>query len=283
MSAVCRYPGNREWQGVVALLVLTLLARPCLADVNTELLYDPETALATSQAAIGRMIYERQWASSTTFTTPDGRVLALSGFAGKPLVISFIYTSCHHICPTTTKHLYKAVRKARSALGTNAFSVLTIGFDVQRDTPTMMGYFSDKLGINEAGWSFASADTKAIADLAEATGFLFYPSPSGFDHLLQTTILDAEGRVYRQVYGLDFDTPALVEPLKQLVFNSPTASLVERLADQVRLFCTVYDPSQDKYRFDYSLFIGMFISFCCVGLLGRVLVKEWRVSLRNNL
>ena len=78
----------------------------------------------------------------------------------------------------------------------------------------------------------------------------------------------------------DFDTPILVEPLKQLVFKGQAeTNLFDTLANQVKLFCTVYDPALDKYRFDYSLFIGMFIGFLCVGLLGFQLIKEWRATL----
>ena len=44
--------------------------------------------------------------------------------------------------------------------------------------------------------------------------------PRGFDHLAQTTVIDAHGRIYRQVYGDAFAVPALVEPLKDLALGS---------------------------------------------------------------
>ena len=129
-----------------------------------------------------------------------------------------------------------------------------------------------------------SAPQETIDRLAAAIGFLYYPTANGFDHLIQATILDADGRVYRQVYGINFDTPLLVEPLKELILGERSeVSFLTNLSNQIKLFCTVYDPTQDRYRFDYSIFIGTLIGFLCVGLLGFQLVKEWRLSMRRNL
>jgi len=233
--------------------------------------FDRETALDISQGALGNV------PDNLTFTRVNREPVQLSTFLGKPLVISMIYTSCYHICPTTTQHLHKVVRKARAALGTDSFNVITVGFDVEKDSPDMMQFFADKQRIAEANWYFLSADQATIDSLAEATGFLYYPSPNGFDHLIQATLLDESGKVFRQIYGMDFETPLLIEPLKRLVFkDSGDLSLLDSVTNQVRLFCTVYDPSEDRYKFDYSLFIGMFIGFMCVGLLGFQLVREWR-------
>jgi len=63
------------------------------------------------------------------------------------------------------------------------------------------------------------------------------------------------------VYGEVFETPLLVEPLKDLVLGRPKPgqTLLEELVDKVRFFCTAYDPSRDGYHFDYSLFVGLAI------------------------
>src|SRR5690606_27965328 len=96
-------------------------------------------------------------------------------------------------------------------------------------------------------------------------------------------ILDAEGIVYRQVYGMRIATPHFVEPLKELVFGiTPTASLFDHLSDKIRLFCTVYDPASDRYRFDYSLLVGL-ISGMLIGCLFLYwLAGEWRSYRRRN-
>lgn len=233
--------------------------------------FDEKAALAISQGVIGKNV------GDYTLTATDGRRVRLSEYRGKPLVISLIYTSCYHICPATTQHLAKVVRTARAALGPESFTVLSIGFDTPKDTPPAMRQFSRDQGIDISGWLFLSADAAAMEGLAKDLGFMSYRAPHGFDHLIQATVIDAQGKIYRQVYGMTFETPLLVEPLKELAFGTPTAaSPMSSLGNKIKLFCTVYDPTTGKYRFDYSIFLGLFIGASSIGIVGFLVIREWR-------
>jgi len=214
-----------------------------------------KSALQASQQAIGVTLGDHP------LTDDQGRALSLSDFRGKPLVLSLIYTSCYHTCPMTTRHLSKVVEKAREALGTDRFAVALLGFDAQHDSPQAMRYFAGKQGVEDADWYLLSASGDTVNALTQELGFAFFSSPNGFDHIVQASIIDADGRIYRQVYGEVFDTPLLVEPLKELVLGRPKPgqTFMSDLLDKVRFFCTTYDPSRDAYHFDYSLFIGMAI------------------------
>ena len=226
-----------------------------------------ETALKASQDAIDTV------PSDYPLTDHTGRGVMLSDFRGKPLVLSLVYTSCFHICPMTTRHLHKVVQKAQEALGESSFSVAVLGFDAYNDTPQQMGFYAKKQGIEDAGWSLLSADPDTINALTKELGFAFFSSPNGFDHVVQATVMDAEGKIYRQVYGEVFDTPLLVEPLKELVLGrpKPNQDFLSELVDKVRFFCTTYDPKSDGYRFDYSLFVGILIGALII-LLGLVFI-----------
>jgi protein SCO1/2 len=46
----------------------------------------------------------------------------------------------------------------------------------------------------------------------------------------------------------------------------------------LKLFCTVYDPNTDRYRFDYSIFLGIAIGFLCLGGIGIFIIREWRTA-----
>ena len=234
-------------------------------------------ALQHSQAAIGRQL------GNYALTDEKGRALSLDQLHGKPLVLSMIYTSCARVCPMTTRHLASVVEKARDALGSDSFNVALLGFDAYNDTPQAMAFFARKQGVDTRGWKLLSASPDTIRVLSEELGFAFYPSPNGFDHITQTTIIDADGRVYRQVYGEVFDTPLLVEPLKDLVLDRPRPGqgLLSELVDKVHFFCTSYDPVRDAYFFDYSLFIGMAIgaSIILAGII--LLVREVRHNRRS--
>lgn len=250
---------------------LLLMLCPALCWPESADQYDSEEALAISQAAIGKSLADH------TFRDVGGEIFEIGSLSGKPLVISMIFTSCHHVCPMITRNIRETTDIAREALGDDAFSVVTIGFDWKVDTPERMDLFASGHGIDIDGWHFLSGDEASITAITENLGFLFFPSVRGFDHLAQTTIVDADGIIYRQVYGQDFGAPALVEPLKQLVFDTPrSAGLVEHWVDNFKLFCTVYDPNSGRYRFDYSIFMTIFVGTLCLGAIAIFVVREWR-------
>jgi protein SCO1/2 len=234
--------------------------------------FDYDQALEVSQGALGNQL------GNYRFTDADGGVVTLDQLRGKPLVLSMIFTSCYQICPMTTRHLSKIVQKARDALGDDSFNVAIIGFDTAADTPDAMRYFAAKQGISDKGWRLLSTDAQTIASLSEDLGFQFFSSSNGFDHLIQATVIDAEGKVYRQVYGQVFDTPLLVDPLIELVLgrSPPEQPLFANLIDKIKLFCTTYDPVRDGYYFDYSLFLGMLIGGSIIFFTGTIVVRGWR-------
>ncbi len=255
-----------------------ICASPVATDSSGEGGYDADAAIALSQGAVGRsledfLLYDRQ-----------GKPVQLSQYRGQPLLISMIFTSCHHVCPAITRHLATAVEAAREALGEESFRVLTIGFDTAVDTPDAMRVFADKQDIDDPNWAFLSGPAATMKELVENIGFVYFPSPRGFDHINQVTVVDREGVVYRQVYGAAFDLPWLVEPLKELVYNRPQpgAHIGSGLLNRIKLFCTVYDPNTGKYKFDYSLFVGIGVGALIVLSLIIWLLLEYSRSRKST-
>ena len=232
---------------------------------------DPRAAIERSQAVVGKRI------GDYTLTGTDGQPVRLASYRGKPLIVSFVYTGCFQVGPTTTRFLERAVRDAQRALGPGTFNVVTIGFNLPFDSAAAMRDFQKRNAISTAGWRFLAADPASIDGLARDLGFAWVPTASGFDHLTQATIVDADGRVARQVYGESFELPMFVAPLKALV-TGETAPL-QNLADvieRVRILCTVYDPRAGRYRLNYALFIEIFAGLSILGTTAWYLVGEWR-------
>ena len=258
---------------VIALSILL----PAAARANTTEGYDKDTALQISQAAIGNLL------GDYSLTAADGREVRLDDYLGTPLLISMIFTSCHHICPTTTKHLHKASQVAQEVLGDNSFKIVSIGFDTVNDTPDAMRGFARQQGIDADNWLFLSATPETITRLSQNLGFQFFPTPRGFDHLIQTSMIDRQGKVYSQVYGMKFELPSLVEPLKQLVLNRPESAghPISGLVDRIQLFCTIYNPATGRYEFDNSLFFQIASGFIVVfGISYYLFIEVRRVRRR---
>ena len=264
----CRRAGSTPLHRVLLACLVTALAGTAVATTS----YERDDALAFSQDAIGRDL------AGFTLRDINGQLFELSSLRGKPLVISMIYTSCHHICPAITRNLGETVDVAQEALGDDSFNIVTVGFDWKVDTPERMRQFASGLGLDGIpNWHFLASDAEVIDELSDNLGFIFYPSAKGFDHMAHATVIDADGKIYRQVYGVDVETTALVEPLKELVFNTPrSAGFLEHWVSTFKLFCTVYDPNSDRYRFDYSIFMAIVVGILSLGLVAVFIVREWR-------
>jgi len=159
--------------------------------------------------------------------------------------------------------------------------VLTVGFDARNDTPARLRAFAATQGVNAPDWRLATADAETLERLLDDVGFSYEGSAGGFLHVTQTTILDGEGRVYRQVYGDSFPLPVFLEPLKELVFGT-TAQLgsVKDVVDRIRFLCTVYNPSTGAYEFEYAYFVGMVVGGFSLIVMGVIVFRMWRNNRR---
>ncbi|TNF88118.1 MAG: SCO family protein, partial [Gammaproteobacteria bacterium] len=174
---------------IAGVIAMALFGATSQAEESKAEGFERSQALAISQAAIGRVV------SNHRFFTTNGEAVSIERYRGRPLVLSMIFTSCYHICPTTTQHLAEVVRKARAVLGDDSFRVVTLGFDAPNDTADAMRVFAAQQSVNLEGWDFLSGDQESIDALAAELGFQYYPTPSGFDHLIQSSIIDSEGVV----------------------------------------------------------------------------------------
>ncbi len=232
---------------------------------------DYARALRESQAAIGREVGEFAMRDSR------GREVRLSDFRGRPLVVSFVYTGCFQACPVTTRFLAKAVREARDALGADSFDVATIGFNQPFDDPKAMASFARQNDVDDRRWSFLAPAARDVGALTRAFGFSYEATPKGFDHVTQVTVVDANGVVYRQVYGETFELPMLVGPLKELLSGEAARTFtLENVWTKVKLYCTVYDPVGGVYRLDYSLFFELFAGITFLGGVAWFALREYR-------
>ena len=212
---------------------------------------DPGAALRASQMAIGRQT------GDYTLLDRRGRPVHLSSYRGKPLLVSFIYTGCFQVCPTGTRSLQESVQSLQKVLGAGRFNVISIGFNQPADSPQALRAFALQHGVDAPDWEFLSPPAAIVEALTQDFGFSYVATPAGFDHLLAATVVDAQGRVYSQVYGERLTADKLGEPLRQLLRGAPLPASLQ-LADvieRVRLLCSVYDPETGQYRYDYGLIL----------------------------
>ncbi|HXE46900.1 MAG TPA: SCO family protein [Ramlibacter sp.] len=264
----------RQLPGIAAAmlgLVLALLPATLRAQQSAAPALDQTEAIRASQAVIGQPIGDYE------LLNRDGQPVRLASFRGKPLLVSFIYTGCFQVCPTTTRSLDETVRSLQGRFGDNLFNVVSIGFNQPADSPQALKAFAAQLRLSRPNWDFLSPPAAVVGPLTRDFGFRYEATPAGFDHVLQVTLVDAQGRIARQVYG---DKPAadeIGEPLKQMLSGAPLPpqTKLADLIDRVRLLCTVYDPKTGSYRVDYSLAIEIAGGLTFILAMALYMLNEW--------
>lgn len=267
MGAGCR----SRWLPTAAALVFGVVLGTAQARAGSEgATLEANAALERSQRVIGAPV------GDYAFRSADGTPARLAQLRGRPVLVSFVYTACSQVCPTTTRFLARAVAEADRMLGPGRYAVVTIGFNYPYDTPEAMKAFARQQGIDRRDWLFLSPEAGAVDGITRDLGFSYAASAGGFDHLTQVTLLDAEGRVAAQVYGENFEVPMLVGPLKALLTGAPLPEVsVANVLERVRLLCTVYDPRTGRYRLDYAIVIEIAVGASILIATIFFLLREW--------
>jgi len=126
----------------------------------------------------------------------NGNARSLADFRGKVVVVSFGYTHCPDVCPTTLADLSAGVKR----LGADAprVQVLFVTVDPKRDTPELLRQYVPAFSPDFLG---LSGDAEATARVTR--DFHVYaqerPGKSAetytVDHSAQTFVFDREGRI----------------------------------------------------------------------------------------
>ncbi len=134
-----------------------------------------------------------------------GRSFRLRELAGRPLILSPVFTRCPHACPMITRSL----REALEPVGPpgERYGVLTLSFD-PADTPADLAAFRRAHDL-PAPWRLAVGDSAEVRRLLESLDFGFVRVPGGFAHPNGVFVLDDSLRVSDWISGLVFDTDEL--------------------------------------------------------------------------
>lgn len=240
---------------------------------------DEAAALEKSQAAIGNSVRD------IAMLNRQGNPVRLADYRGKPMLVSFMYTGCFEVCPTLTKNLQKAIEGLVSRVGADKFTVISIGFNQPFDSPQAMKAFAIQNGIRLPNWDFLSPAPALVPELTREFGFSYVQTLAGFDHINQITLVDSQGRIVRQIYGQTFTTEMLQEPLKTLIGGEelkPERISIAELIDEIRILCSVYDPTTGKYRLDYRIVMEIAGAITFIIWLGIFIWRERRANKQQD-
>ena len=124
----------------------------------------------------------------------DGKPRTLADFRGKAVVLTFGFTHCPDVCPTTLAELAGAMKQ----LGPEAarVQVLFVTVDPERDTREVLAKYVPAFDPRFLG---LYGDLEATRQVAKEFKIFFEKQPTGatytVNHSAQVYVLDAQGRL----------------------------------------------------------------------------------------
>jgi len=119
----------------------------------------------------------------------DGKPRTAADFAGKVVVVSFGFTHCPDLCPTTLAALAQTMRLLGA--DANEVQVLFVTIDPERDTPQVLGNYVTAFDPRFLG---LRGDAAATRQMARNFRVFYQRVGETFDHSAGSYVSDAKGR-----------------------------------------------------------------------------------------
>jgi protein SCO1 len=132
------------------------------------------------------------------FTNELAQAVRLSDFRGQAMAITFFFTRCPipDFCPRLSKNFEEASQKlAAMPGGPTNWHFLSVTFDPESDTPSVLKAYGERYHYDPKHWSFLTGPKKEISELAAGSDVKFEPASGFINHNFRTLIIDAAGHV----------------------------------------------------------------------------------------
>ncbi len=136
------------------------------------------------------------WGKTLALTGHDGKPRTLADFRGKVVVLTFGFTHCPDVCPTTLAEAAQALKSVKREA--ERVQLLFVTLDPERDTRTVLAKYVPAFDPHFLGLYGDAAATQRTAKEFK----IFYEKRKGdsagsyaVDHSAQSYVIDAEGRL----------------------------------------------------------------------------------------
>jgi protein SCO1 len=147
----------------------------------------------------------------------DGRRFALKELRGKAVVVAFVYTSCHHVCPLIYDSV-GAVQKRVLSEGNRDVRAVFVTVDPEIDTPDVLKAYAVRRGADLTTTIFLTGGEAELRPVWEGFGVKVKRLGRGLvDHPPVTFLVDAKGIVRYRYFGGVLDTEAVVADVRQVL------------------------------------------------------------------
>lgn len=143
-------------------------------------------------------------------TDQNRRTVRLSQFAGKIVVISFMYTRCPfpNYCFRLSDNLGRIQKRFPQAMG-KSLMLLSITFDPVHDQPEVLAKYGATWHPDLKGWRFLTGTVPDIQNVSHQFGMDFWPEEGLMIHALHTVVIDRRGILAANLEGNEFTADQL--------------------------------------------------------------------------
>ena len=147
------------------------------------------------------------------WTDSQGNLNPLKSLAGRPRLVTMLYTRCQTSCPLIIDEIQRILNTLpeRGA----KFQVSLFSFDSELETPKTMQAFTKKRSLG-SNWTVYKSDKDGVEDLAAVLNVRYKKLKNGeYIHSNSIFLVDEKGVVVTQKDGLNSKDEAFMEAVKQ--------------------------------------------------------------------
>ena len=147
-----------------------------------------------------------------TLTDQNRGKVVLSNFAGKVIVLNFVYTRCAlpNFCFRSSNNLWLLQRRFRQRLGRDLV-LLTVTFDPTHDDPVTLAKYAATWKADPKSWHFLTGSADDVHRICDLFGEDFFQDEGLMNHSLHTAIIDRRGKLVANLEGNEFSAQQLAD------------------------------------------------------------------------
>ncbi|MBI1337693.1 MAG: hypothetical protein GC164_12130 [Phycisphaera sp.] len=153
-------------------------------------------------------------------TDQDGKHFQLNELVGKPIALTFIFTTCPNpnMCPLTSVTMADLEKRVVAAGLADNVQLLLFSYDPLTDTPEVLKKYAEEKGFSLQSSRFLRPDPDDFRGLLNELQIGFALTSGGqINHRMELLVLDARGRFVRDYMGDIWDNADVLDDLQKLV------------------------------------------------------------------
>ncbi|KUG26929.1 hypothetical protein ASZ90_003210 [hydrocarbon metagenome] len=160
------------------------------------------------------------------FNQDSVEVIYPENLKGKVAVIGYVFTNCPDICPLTTNNM-RLVQEALKKENITGVEFVTITFDPEYDTPSVLKEYAEVRRLDTSNWIFLTGDKSTTDKVMRDVGVVAVPSDSTlmqsgemmyfYVHTDRINLMDKEGRIRASYLGSELNIEKIATDTKTLL------------------------------------------------------------------